>query len=170
MIASQNPVEISFDESNKIRIFEAEKFDQTESMVKESQDFLTKMESFVKTVKDLLETMGKHADRIELHKLLAIGLRNQIDCEVENRKRQEHGIRGVISHRQAHLERLQVQLDSLTKVENAQRQALQQDWVWYELLHRTLIKNKQSLVKQAKINSNNAVFFGKSLKSIEASW
>ena len=65
--------------------------------------------------------MDGEAKKIERAKLKAIGQRNKLESEVEDRKRQQNELRSVIDEKHAELERLRVEHQSLVKVEQEQR-------------------------------------------------
>ncbi|RHZ16424.1 hypothetical protein DYB26_003704, partial [Aphanomyces astaci] len=78
------------------------------------------------TVKGVLEIMEAQAKRIEIEKLKAIGQRNRVDNEVENRNRQKLMLEVLIKEKQTELERYVYcqQYTSLTKIEDEQQQLM----------------------------------------------
>lgn len=62
---------------------------------------------------------------VEREKLKAIGQRNRIKGEVENRCQQEVNIKNLIIEKQKKLERYEAQLESLKKVEAFQRDGIE---------------------------------------------
>ncbi|KAH9056057.1 hypothetical protein Ae201684P_021796 [Aphanomyces euteiches] len=79
---------------------------------------------FHNTVKGVLEIMEAQAKRIEIEKLKAIGQRNRVDNEVENRNRQKLMLEVLIKEKQTELERYCQQYASLTKIEDEQQQLI----------------------------------------------
>eukprot|EP00180_Rhodochaete_pulchella_P001958 Plantae.Rhodophyta-Rhodochaete_pulchella.ctg29445.p1 GENE.Plantae.Rhodophyta-Rhodochaete_pulchella.ctg29445~~Plantae.Rhodophyta-Rhodochaete_pulchella.ctg29445.p1 ORF type:complete len:129 (+),score=31.55 Plantae.Rhodophyta-Rhodochaete_pulchella.ctg29445:34-420(+) len=115
-----DPVNISFDESYRIRVLESGKFDQTRALEENCSTFVQKIEAFNATVHSLVEVLSTQADAIEKEKLRAIGIRNLAEAEPELRERKKKEIRALISEKRAALNRLQRQYDSLVKVEGEQ--------------------------------------------------
>ena len=64
-----------------------------------------------------MKTLAVNADKIEKDKLRAIGQRNKVDSEVEDRQRQRISLQGQINEKRGELERYDVQLNSLQKVQ-----------------------------------------------------
>ena len=111
----------SFDNEGKIRVLEEEKFNQAEQLQNECTTFSGKLTEFTDTVDILVEVMTSQAKKIERAKLKAIGQRNKMESESENRKIQHNELRSVIDEKHAELERLRVEYDSLVKVEQEQK-------------------------------------------------
>ena len=65
--------------------------------------------------------MDAQAQRIERAKLKAIGQRNKVDSEEENRKRRKDELRAQINEDLVELQRLQAEHSSLVQVETEQR-------------------------------------------------
>ena len=65
--------------------------------------------------------MDGQAMKIERAKLKAIGQRNKLEGDAEERKREQNELRCVIDEKHAELERLRVEHQSLVKVEQEQR-------------------------------------------------
>jgi len=79
-------VPIHFDEESRIRVLDPEKFRHTEELAEQCTAFVDKIESFSGTVHLLVEVLDAHAKRIEHAKLKAIGQRNLVESEAENRE------------------------------------------------------------------------------------
>ena len=82
-------VNITFDENNQIRVLSADKFRETENLKNECIDFLKKIMQFNEMVTTLNEVLEQQAQKIEDAKLKAIGARNKIEGEEDNRKKRE---------------------------------------------------------------------------------
>jgi len=95
----------------------------TEQLEEECSLFIGKCAEFKSKIGSLVSALSTHGDKIEKEKLRAIGQRNKVVSEVEDRKRQEIAIQAAIAEKRAELERYMVQLGSLEKVE-AEQQAL----------------------------------------------
>lgn len=63
------------------------------------------LEEFHEIIKGVLEVLEGQAKRIEREKLKAIGQRNRVDSEVENRNRQKQMLESLIKEKQTELER-----------------------------------------------------------------
>ncbi|KAF1320298.1 Necrosis inducing protein npp1, partial [Globisporangium splendens] len=86
---------ICFDDEFRVRVLE-----------QESHQFATKLEEFHDIIKGVLEVLEGQAKRIEREKLKAIGQRNRVDSEVENRNRQKQMLESLIKEKQTELESL----------------------------------------------------------------
>jgi len=117
----RKPVQISFDELNRIRILDPDHFKQTEGLAGECSAFSDKIGSFSKTVGALTEILTSQSEKIETEKLRAIGQRNRKDTEAETRKRRQQELQFLISQKQSELQRLHEQYESLVKVEQEQK-------------------------------------------------
>ena len=69
----------------------------------------------------LNEVLELQATKIEEAKLKAIGARNKIEGEEDNRRKKEQELKTQINEKRMMLERLNYQYDSLQKVENEQK-------------------------------------------------
>ena len=72
----------------------------------------------VTTLTDVLE---QQAQKIEDAKLKAIGARNKIEGEEDNRRKKEQELKTLMNEKKMMLERLNVEFESLSKVENDQK-------------------------------------------------
>ncbi|CAD8089741.1 unnamed protein product [Paramecium primaurelia] len=114
-------ISITFDEQNKIRVLDAEKYRETEQLKIESMDFIKKVLALDEVVQNLNETLEEYSKKIEIEKLRAIGERNKVETEQENRKKKLMELSNILNERKAELDRYQIELDSLQKVEQDQR-------------------------------------------------
>ena len=114
-------VNITFDENNQIRVLSADKYRETENLKSECIDFLKKIMSFNDMVTTLTEVLEQQAQKIEDAKLKAIGARNKIEGEEDNRRKREQELKTLINEKKMMLERLTYQHESLCKVENEQK-------------------------------------------------
>ena len=99
----------------------ADKYRETENLKSECIDFLKKIMSFNDMVTTLTEVLEQQAQKIEDAKLKAIGARNKIEGEEDNRRKREQELKTLINEKKMMLERLTYQHESLTKVENEQK-------------------------------------------------
>ena len=98
-------VNITFDENNQIRVLSQEKYKETEAMKTETIDFLKKIMSFNDMVTTLIEVLDSQAQKIEDAKLKAVGARNKIEGEEDNRRAKEQEIKTLINEKRLLLER-----------------------------------------------------------------
>mmetsp|Transcript_18852 Transcript_18852/g.38339 ORF Transcript_18852/g.38339 Transcript_18852/m.38339 type:complete len:129 (+) Transcript_18852:289-675(+) len=112
---------IYFDSTYRLRVVEEDKFKDTERLSDECQSFNQKMTQFQETIQKLVEGMHKYAAKIEVAKLKALGQRNRVESEKEVRKIKAAEIQSLINEKKATLERLQLQHESLKKVDQEQR-------------------------------------------------
>lgn len=118
-------VSITFDENNNIRVLEASLFNDCQLMQSQSYEFVNKMKKFEEMVGSLVEVLDSQAVKIEQEKLRAVGIRNQMENEAENRKKKQQELEVVINEKRAELERYLYQLESLNKVEEEQRKLIE---------------------------------------------
>eukprot|EP00842_Homolaphlyctis_polyrhiza_P004805 jgi/Hompol1/5325/HPOL_004335-RA len=117
---------ILFDEFSKIRILEPAQFDASAKLKEECRDFTQKINEFNNIVGVFQTLLAEKSAQIEREKLkvrnvTTIGLRIQIESEVENRKVRQAQLQSLIRERQAELDRLTVQHESLIKVQQEQQ-------------------------------------------------
>ena len=79
-------ISVSFDNEGKVRVLDEEKFNQAEKLQNECNAFSGKLTEFTDTVDILVDVMASQAKKIERAKLKAIGQRNKMESESENRK------------------------------------------------------------------------------------
>ena len=114
-------VNITFDENNQIRVLAADKYRETENLKGECIDFLKKIMNFNDMVSTLIEVLDAQAQKIEDAKLKAVGSRNKIEGEEDNRRKREQELKTLVNEKKMMLERLTYQFDSLQKVANEQK-------------------------------------------------
>ncbi|KNC99108.1 uncharacterized protein SPPG_05368 [Spizellomyces punctatus DAOM BR117] len=119
MASSTSPLVI-FDEFSKLRILDPVQFETSEKLKEECKDFTQRVSNFNEIVEMFLKMMEEKAEQIESEKLKAIGLRNRAEQQMENRKGTQKQLQSLIKERQAELDRLTVQVDSLVKVQHEQ--------------------------------------------------
>ncbi|EGZ25674.1 hypothetical protein PHYSODRAFT_483013 [Phytophthora sojae] len=112
---------ICFDDDYQVRVLDKDNITHTQELEQESNQFATKLEEFHEIVKGVLEVMEGQAKRIEREKLKAIGQRNRVDSEVENRNRQKQMLELLIKEKKTELERYNLQFQSLSKIADEQQ-------------------------------------------------
>ena len=69
--------------------------------------------------------MENQSKKIEKEKLKALGKRNQLYEEIESREKKEQETKVLIREKKEELERLRFQFNSLQKIENEQKMAIE---------------------------------------------
>ena len=77
--------------------------------------------SFNEMVTTLNEVLEQQAQKIEDAKLRAIGARNKIEGEEDNRRKKEQELKTLINEKKMMLDRLTYEFESLSKVEADQK-------------------------------------------------
>jgi len=112
---------ITFDDECNIRVLEASKFEKTKTLGETCKSFVGKLGDFSGTIQTLVDVLDASSSKIEAEKLRAIGQRNRVETEPENRKRKQRVLLALIQEHQAELERAEAQYQSLVKLETDQR-------------------------------------------------
>lgn len=99
MDSSKIDVNITFDENNQIRVLAADKYRETENVKSETIDFLKKIMSFNDMVSTLIDVLDTQAEKIEVAKLKAVGARNKIEGEEDNRRKREQELKTTINEK-----------------------------------------------------------------------
>ncbi|KAJ3063541.1 Intraflagellar transport protein 20 [Podochytrium sp. JEL0797] len=117
---------VTFDEFSKIRILPSDQFEASENLKDECKEFTQKIEDFNSIAQVFLEMLKAKAEQIEIEKLKAIGLRNRVESELDNRKSKRLQIQLLIKERHAEMHRLKTQSDSLENVALEQQRFIEQ--------------------------------------------
>ena len=125
MMDGKIDVNITFDENNQIRVLAADKYRETENLKSECIDFLKKIMQFNDMVTTLIEVLDSQAQKIEDAKLKAVGARNKIEGEEDNRRKREQELKTLINEKRLMLDRLTYEYESLNKVMNDQKITLE---------------------------------------------
>jgi intraflagellar transport protein 20 len=80
---------------------------------------------FNEMVTTLIEVLDGQASKIEDAKLKAVGARNKIEGEEDNRRKREQELKTLINEKRLMLDRLTFEYDSLQKVLNDQKITLE---------------------------------------------
>ncbi|EGR28705.1 intraflagellar transport protein, putative [Ichthyophthirius multifiliis] len=118
-------VQITFDEENKICVLEPEKYRETDQLKNESMEFIKKVLSLDETITQITETLENYAKKIEQQKLRAIGERNKVETESENRKKKIMELNNLLNEKKAELERYSTEFESIQKVESEQKHLIE---------------------------------------------
>ena len=76
-------------------------------------------------VTTLTNVLEQQAQKIEDAKLKAIGARNKIEGEEDNRRKKEQELKTLINEKKMILERLTYEYESLTKVDTEQQRTIE---------------------------------------------
>ncbi|EAR97273.1 intraflagellar transporter-like protein (macronuclear) [Tetrahymena thermophila SB210] len=114
-------ISITFDEENKIRVLEQDKYKETDQLKNESMEFIKKVLNLDEVIAQIIETLENYAKKIEQQKLRAIGERNKVESEAENRKKKMMDLNNLLNEKKAELERYSTELESIQKVESEQK-------------------------------------------------
>jgi len=107
---------VTFDEAYRVRVLDSEKYNQTQNLADGAKDFCDKVSQLNDIVKSVVEAVDQQAARTESEKLRAVGKRNQVSAEAEMRKRKKAELAALRIEKQAEIDRLQAEYDSLLKV------------------------------------------------------
>lgn len=112
---------IMFDNQGAIRMYNPEKFDELLKVIETERHYTEKMDEFRTMVNQTMAIVQRLGDAIEQEKLKAIGARNKVESEAEERERtlQEAQIR--LREKQLELDRYIAEYDSLVKIEKEQQ-------------------------------------------------
>lgn len=114
-----------FDKNGAIRMYNPEKFDEMVSGIALEGQYISKMEEFrnmVTQTMTIVETLGK---AIEQEKLRAIGYRNIVESETEERARMAQEAEVRLREKRLELDRYKAEYESLKKVELFQQMSFQ---------------------------------------------
>ncbi|KAI9353359.1 intraflagellar transport protein 20 [Zopfochytrium polystomum] len=100
-----NTSPVSFDEFSRIRILPSDQYEAADRLKDECKEFTQKTGDFNAIVQVFLDMLSEKAKHIELEKLKAIGVRNRVESELENRKMSQRQLQMMIKERQAELHR-----------------------------------------------------------------
>ncbi|CAG9578433.1 putative intraflagellar transport (IFT) protein [Leishmania major strain Friedlin] len=112
---------IMFDSNGAIRMYDPEKYDELVKTVEVERRYVEKMDEFRALVQRTMAIVQRLGEAIEAEKLKAIGFRNIVESEAEERFRavQEAQIR--LREKQTELDRYVAEYESLKLVEQEQQ-------------------------------------------------
>ncbi|AYU80998.1 intraflagellar transport (IFT) protein, putative [Leishmania donovani] len=112
---------IMFDNNGAIRMYDPEKYDELVKTVEVERRYVEKMDEFRALVQRTMAIVQRLGEAIEAEKLKAIGFRNIVESESEERFRavQEAQIR--LREKQMELDRYVAEYESLKLVEQEQQ-------------------------------------------------
>jgi intraflagellar transport protein 20 len=112
---------IMFDSNGAIRMYDPEKFDQLVKAVEVEKRYVEKMDEFRALVQRTMAIVQKLGDAIEAEKLTAIGSRNIVESEAEERFRAVQEAQVRLREKQMELDRYVAEYDSLKRIEQEQQ-------------------------------------------------
>jgi intraflagellar transport protein 20 len=117
----EKPLAITFDEENRIRVLEADKFRESDQLKNTSMEFITKVLELGEAVGTLNTTLDGFSFKVEKEMLRALGERNKVEAEPENRKKKMLELNNLLNEKKSELERYTVELESLARVDQEQK-------------------------------------------------
>ena len=88
-------------------------------------EFIKKVLTLDETISSLTETLETYAKKIESEKLRAVGERNKVESEAENRKKKMMDLNNLLNEKKNELERYTIEFESLQKVEAEQKNLIE---------------------------------------------
>ncbi|RNF16765.1 intraflagellar transport (IFT) protein [Trypanosoma conorhini] len=116
---------VMFDASGAIRMYDPEKFDQLLKAIEVEKRFTGRMDDFRNVVNQTMSIVEQLGRAIEQEKLRAIGSRNIVESEAEERFRTVQEAQVRLREKQTELDRYIAEYDSLRKVEQEQELIIQ---------------------------------------------
>ncbi|ORC90878.1 putative intraflagellar transport (IFT) protein [Trypanosoma theileri] len=116
---------VMFDANGAIRMYDPEKFDELLKAIEVGKRFTTRMDDFKSIVNQTMTIVEKLGKAIEEEKLKAIGSRNIVESEAEERFRTVQEAQVRLREKQTELDRYVVEYNSLRKVEEEQELIIQ---------------------------------------------
>ncbi|CAD2218082.1 intraflagellar transport (IFT) protein [Angomonas deanei] len=113
---------VMFDNNGAIRMYNPEKYDELVKTVETQKSYVGKMDEFRNVVNQTMQIVERLGKAIEQEKLKAIGARNVVESEEEERNRALQEAQVRLREKQMELDRYVAEYDSLKKVEQEQQQ------------------------------------------------
>ena len=112
---------ITFDSSSQVRCLPETDLSHTMSLATECSAFTSQLSEFRTKVSGVVTGLSVEGSRVEASKLVAIGVRNRVEGEKEERFREAKALEGALAEAKMKRERHALQLASLERVEAEQR-------------------------------------------------
>eukprot|EP00796_Vickermania_ingenoplastis_P005949 gene5949-4258_t len=116
---------IMFDKNGAIRMYNPDKFDELVNTIETEHQYIARMEEFRNMVSQAMTIVQSLGKAIEQEKLRAIGNRNIVESEAEERARMVQEAEVRLREKRIELDRYKAEYDSLKKVEQFQQQTFQ---------------------------------------------
>ena len=111
---------LEFDDFGKIRILPALVYEESDKAKEETKEFMSNVEQFQNLISTLLQDLQMNASVIQQEQLHALGLKSKVESATQYKQIQESTLKNLIVSRQAELNRLIKQTESLLKVKQEQ--------------------------------------------------
>ena len=116
---------VQFDGQGMIRIYDPDKYEELEKTFQCQKDYVLKMDEFKAVVSQTMSIVQQLGVAIEKEKLRAIGSRNIVESEAEQRKKALRDAEFRVREKQLELDRYSAEYAALQKVEQEQKQTIQ---------------------------------------------
>lgn len=116
---------VMFDKNGTIRLYNPDKFDEMLSTIDTEHQYIARMEEFRNMVTQTMTIVQSLGTAIEQEKLRAIGNRNIVESEAEERARMVQEAEVRLREKRIELDRYKAEYESLKKVEQYQQQMFQ---------------------------------------------
>lgn len=120
------PEGLYFDEVSKLRVIEPEKQQETQQLREECKEFVDRLGKFHEVVNSLISQYTTLSKSVDHEKMQAIGSRNVLQSMSKKREAEALQLQALLAEKTAHLERLNVQYQSLQKVLEEQEQFIEE--------------------------------------------
>lgn len=114
-----------FDKNGAIRMYNPDKFDELVNAIETEGQYIARMEEFRNMVSQTMTIVQSLGKAIEQEKLRAIGNRNIVESEAEERARMVQEAEVRLREKRIELDRYKAEYDSLKKVEQFQQLTFQ---------------------------------------------
>lgn len=116
---------IMFDQNGNIRMYDPEHFDELVKAIEVEERYVAKMGEFRNIATQTMSIVKRLGEAIEHEKMKAIGARNVVESEAEERFRALHEAQVRLREKQMELDRYVAEYESLKKVEEEQQLTFQ---------------------------------------------
>ncbi|KAF6264980.1 intraflagellar transport particle protein 20 [Scenedesmus sp. NREL 46B-D3] len=111
---------IYFDQDNRVRILDVDKFKASQALQDNCAKFVSNMQQLHDSVAKYVAAIDQQVERIEYEKLKAVGLRNRVAAMQEERRHKQQELQQQLNEKQEELDRLLIEEQSLQKVRTTQ--------------------------------------------------
>ena len=109
----------------QLRVLDRLKNEKTTNLSVDSASFAEKIETLSSTAEKVVHIIERYAKRIEVQKMKAIGVRNLVEGEIENRRTSKLALQSQLTEKMAEVERVTALYDSLVKMEAEQKATIE---------------------------------------------
>ena len=92
---------VTFDDNHRVRVLAQDKYDKTLALADSATEFCEKVAQLNGIVKEVVESVDRQAARTEREKLRAVGKRNQVAADAEQRRRKKAELASLRLEKQA---------------------------------------------------------------------